>query len=64
MLRLVPHDRQTVVVGDNVTLVCDVISDPQPHVKWVRPIQVNGSWVNPKTGNHYYKILKVSMTLV
>ncbi|XP_061590073.1 fibroblast growth factor receptor 1b isoform X1 [Cololabis saira] len=34
---------QTAAVGSNVEFVCIVFSDPQPHIRWLKHISVNGS---------------------
>nr|XP_033805626.1 fibroblast growth factor receptor 1 isoform X1 [Geotrypetes seraphini] len=50
---------KTVLVGSNVDFVCKVYSDPQPHVQWLKHIEVNGSKIGPN-GSPYVQILKHS----
>ncbi|XP_030057776.1 fibroblast growth factor receptor 1 isoform X2 [Microcaecilia unicolor] len=50
---------KTVLVGSNVEFVCKVYSDPQPHVQWLKHIEVNGSKIGPN-GSPYVQILKHS----
>uniref|UniRef100_A0A3Q2DUK7 Fibroblast growth factor receptor n=1 Tax=Cyprinodon variegatus TaxID=28743 RepID=A0A3Q2DUK7_CYPVA len=38
---------QTVVVGSNVEFHCKVYSDAQPHIQWLKHIEVNGSRYGP-----------------
>ncbi len=49
---------RTVVVGSDVEFECKVFSDPQPHIQWLKHIEVNGSRVGPD-GLPYVRILKV-----
>lgn len=49
---------RTAVVGTNVEFECKVFSDPQPHIQWLKHIEVNGSRVGPD-GLPYVRILKV-----
>lgn len=49
---------QTVVVGSNVEFHCKVYSDAQPHIQWLKHIEVNGSRHGPD-GAPYVHILKV-----
>uniref|UniRef100_K7FGA2 Fibroblast growth factor receptor n=1 Tax=Pelodiscus sinensis TaxID=13735 RepID=K7FGA2_PELSI len=37
---------KTVALGSNVEFVCKVYSDPQPHIQWLKHIEVNGSKVS------------------
>uniref|UniRef100_A0A673YG36 Fibroblast growth factor receptor n=1 Tax=Salmo trutta TaxID=8032 RepID=A0A673YG36_SALTR len=37
----------TAVVGSDVEFECKVFSDPQPHIQWLKHIEVNGSRVGP-----------------
>lgn len=37
---------------------CKVFSDPQPHIQWLKHIEVNGSRLGPD-GLPYVRILKV-----
>uniref|UniRef100_A0AAQ5ZKH4 Fibroblast growth factor receptor n=1 Tax=Amphiprion ocellaris TaxID=80972 RepID=A0AAQ5ZKH4_AMPOC len=50
---------QTAVVGSDVSFVCRVFSDPQPHIQWLKHITVNGSRVGPN-GHPYVLVLKVA----
>ncbi|KAJ8400954.1 hypothetical protein AAFF_G00389110 [Aldrovandia affinis] len=50
---------RTAVVGSDVEFVCKVFSDPQPHIQWLKHIEVNGSRVGPD-GLRYVRILKHS----
>lgn len=49
---------QTAVVGSDVAFVCRVFSDAQPHIQWLKHVQVNGSTVGPD-GLPYIRVLKV-----
>lgn len=49
---------QTVVVGSDVEFQCKVYSDAQPHIQWLKHIEVNGSQYGPN-GVPYVHILKV-----
>lgn len=49
---------QTVVVGSNVEFHCKVYSDAQPHIQWLKHIEVNGSRYGPD-GAPYVNVLKV-----
>lgn len=49
---------QTVVVGSDVEFHCKVYSDAQPHIQWLKHIEVNGSQYGP-SGVPYVHILKV-----
>ncbi|KAF7648388.1 hypothetical protein LDENG_00157600, partial [Lucifuga dentata] len=48
---------QTVVVGSDVEFHCKVYSDAQPHIQWLKHIEVNGSRYGPD-GGPYVNILK------
>ncbi|XP_018599617.1 fibroblast growth factor receptor 1-A isoform X2 [Scleropages formosus] len=48
---------RTVMVGSDVEFVCKVFSDPQPHIQWLKHIEVNGSRVGPD-GLPYVRVLK------
>uniref|UniRef100_A0A672MEV9 Fibroblast growth factor receptor n=1 Tax=Sinocyclocheilus grahami TaxID=75366 RepID=A0A672MEV9_SINGR len=50
---------QTVVVGSDVEFHCKVYSDAQPHIQWLKHIEVNGSQYGPK-GAPYVNILKTA----
>lgn len=43
--------------------MCKVYSDPQPHIQWLKHIEVNGSKIGPDN-LPYVQILKVIMTPV
>lgn len=51
---------QSVVVGSDVEFHCKVYSDAQPHIQWLKHIEVNGSRYGPD-GVPYVNILKVSL---
>lgn len=51
---------QTVAVGSNVEFHCKVYSDAQPHIQWLKHIEVNGSRYGPD-GVPYVNILKVGL---
>uniref|UniRef100_A0A8C4N580 Fibroblast growth factor receptor n=2 Tax=Eptatretus burgeri TaxID=7764 RepID=A0A8C4N580_EPTBU len=48
---------QTVVVGSDVEFHCKVYSDAQPHIQWLKHIEVNGSKYGPD-GSPYVQVLK------
>uniref|UniRef100_A0A8C5I6N7 Fibroblast growth factor receptor n=1 Tax=Gouania willdenowi TaxID=441366 RepID=A0A8C5I6N7_GOUWI len=50
---------QTVVVGSDVEFHCKVYSDAQPHIQWLKHIEVNGSRYGPD-GFPYVNILKTA----
>ncbi|XP_051943003.1 fibroblast growth factor receptor 3 isoform X9 [Hippocampus zosterae] len=50
---------QSVVVGSDVEFHCKVYSDAQPHIQWLKHIEVNGSRFDPD-GGPYVKILKTA----
>uniref|UniRef100_A0A674AA57 Fibroblast growth factor receptor n=1 Tax=Salmo trutta TaxID=8032 RepID=A0A674AA57_SALTR len=49
----------TAVVGSDVAFECKVFSDPQPHIQWLKHIEVNGSRVGPD-GLPYVRVLKTA----
>lgn len=49
---------KTVALGSNVEFMCKVYSDPQPHIQWLKHIEVNGSKIGPDN-LPYVQILKV-----
>uniref|UniRef100_A0A4W5LI10 Fibroblast growth factor receptor n=1 Tax=Hucho hucho TaxID=62062 RepID=A0A4W5LI10_9TELE len=49
----------TAVVGSDVEFECKVFSDPQPHIQWLKHIEVNGSRVGPD-GLPYVRVLKTA----
>lgn len=51
---------QTVVLGSDVEFHCKVYSDAQPHIQWLKHIEVNGSRYSPE-GVPYVNILKVGL---
>ncbi|KFV17964.1 Fibroblast growth factor receptor 3, partial [Tauraco erythrolophus] len=51
---------QTVVVGSNVEFHCKVYSDAQPHIQWLKHVEVNGSKYGPD-GTPYVTVLKVGV---
>lgn len=51
---------KTVALGSNVEFVCKVYSDPQPHIQWLKHIEVNGSKIGPDN-LPYVQILKVTL---
>ncbi|KPP59333.1 hypothetical protein Z043_122754, partial [Scleropages formosus] len=50
---------QTVLVGSDVEFHCKVYSDAQPHIQWLKHIEVNGSRYDPG-GVPYVRILKTA----
>ncbi|XP_068190077.1 fibroblast growth factor receptor 1b isoform X2 [Antennarius striatus] len=50
---------QTAVVGNDVSFVCRVFSDPQPHIQWLKHIMVNGSREGTD-GHPYVLVLKTA----
>ncbi|XP_035761697.1 fibroblast growth factor receptor 3 isoform X7 [Neolamprologus brichardi] len=50
---------QTVEVGSNVEFHCKVYSDAQPHIQWLKHIEVNGSRLGPD-GVPYVNVLKTA----
>ncbi|KAH1164696.1 hypothetical protein KIL84_008142 [Mauremys mutica] len=53
---------QTVVVGSDVEFHCKVYSDAQPHIQWLKHVEVNGS----KYGSNgaYVTVLKVGRLII
>uniref|UniRef100_A0A8C3TBA0 receptor protein-tyrosine kinase n=1 Tax=Chelydra serpentina TaxID=8475 RepID=A0A8C3TBA0_CHESE len=49
---------QTVVVGSNVEFHCKVYSDAQPHIQWLKHMEVNSSKY-ASNGTPYVTVLKV-----
>ncbi|XP_048459363.1 fibroblast growth factor receptor 3-like [Rhincodon typus] len=54
---------QSVVVGSDVEFHCKVFSDAQPHIQWLKHVEVNGSKLGPD-GAPYVMVLKVSGRLM
>ena len=54
---------KTVALGSNVEFMCKVYSDPQPHIQWLKHIEVNGSKIGPDN-LPYVQILKVILAPV
>lgn len=54
---------KTVALGSNVEFMCKVYSDPQPHIQWLKHIEVNGSKIGPDN-LPYVQILKVILSPV
>ncbi|XP_053726095.1 fibroblast growth factor receptor 1-A isoform X3 [Synchiropus splendidus] len=50
---------RTAVVGSDVEFECKVFSDPQPHIQWLKHIEVNGSSYGPD-GLPYVRVLKTA----
>lgn len=50
---------RTAVVGSDVEFECKVFSDPQPHIQWLKHIEINGSRVGPN-GLPYVRVLKTA----
>ncbi|XP_062851147.1 fibroblast growth factor receptor 3 isoform X1 [Trichomycterus rosablanca] len=50
---------QTVVVGSDVEFHCKVYSDAQPHIQWLKHIEVNGSRYGPNE-TPYVTVLKTA----
>ncbi|XP_063086380.1 fibroblast growth factor receptor 3 isoform X8 [Cavia porcellus] len=48
---------QTAVLGSDVEFHCKVYSDAQPHIQWLKHVEVNGSKVGPD-GTPYVTVLK------
>lgn len=53
---------QTAVLGSDVEFHCKVYSDAQPHIQWLKHVEVNGSRVGPD-GTPYVTVLKVGAAL-
>ncbi|XP_069801145.1 fibroblast growth factor receptor 1 isoform X3 [Dendropsophus ebraccatus] len=50
---------KTVTVGSNAEFHCKVYSDPQPHIQWLRHLEINGSKLG-SDGMPYVEVLKHS----
>ncbi|CAJ0962824.1 unnamed protein product [Ranitomeya imitator] len=50
---------KTVTIGSNVEFHCKVYSDPQPHIQWLRHLEINGSKIGTDS-LPYVEILKHS----
>ncbi|XP_063787617.1 fibroblast growth factor receptor 1 isoform X3 [Pseudophryne corroboree] len=50
---------KTVTIGSNAEFFCKVYSDPQPHIQWLRHIEINGSKM-ASDGFPYVEILKTA----
>ncbi|XP_066477204.1 fibroblast growth factor receptor 3 isoform X2 [Tiliqua scincoides] len=50
---------QTVVIGSDVEFHCKVYSDAQPHIQWLKHVEVNGSKYGPD-GTPYVTVLKTA----
>ncbi|XP_028433917.1 fibroblast growth factor receptor 1-A-like isoform X1 [Perca flavescens] len=50
---------RTAVVGSDVEFECKVLSDPPPHIQWLKHIELNGSRVGP-AGFPYVRVLKTA----
>lgn len=50
---------KTVTVGSNAEFHCKVYSDPQPHIQWLRHLEINGSKIG-SDGYPYVEILKTA----
>ncbi|MGH0125744.1 UNVERIFIED_CONTAM: hypothetical protein FKN15_001578 [Acipenser sinensis] len=50
---------RTAVLGSDVEFTCKVYSDPQPHIQWLKHMQINGSRLGPD-GNPFVQVLKHS----
>ncbi|XP_078079117.1 fibroblast growth factor receptor 3 isoform X3 [Mustelus asterias] len=50
---------QSVVVGSDVEFHCKVFSDAQPHIQWLKHVEVNGSKLGPD-GAPYVVVLKTA----
>nr|ACE95861.1 fibroblast growth factor receptor-1 isoform IIIb [Squalus acanthias] len=50
---------KTVIVGSDVQFACKVYSDPQPHIQWLKHVEVNESKLGPD-GSPYVLVLKHS----
>lgn len=50
---------RTAVVGSDVEFECKVFSDPQPHIQWLKHIEINGSRVG-SNGLPYVRVLKTA----
>ncbi|XP_062398541.1 fibroblast growth factor receptor 1-A isoform X3 [Sardina pilchardus] len=50
---------RTAVVGSDVEFVCKVFSDPQPHIQWLKHIEINGSRYG-SDGLPFVRVLKTA----
>uniref|UniRef100_A0A4W3HRA7 receptor protein-tyrosine kinase n=1 Tax=Callorhinchus milii TaxID=7868 RepID=A0A4W3HRA7_CALMI len=50
---------KTAVVGSNVEFYCKALSDAQPHIQWLKHVEVNGSRYGPDE-SPYVKVLKTA----
>uniref|UniRef100_A0A8C6Q0V1 receptor protein-tyrosine kinase n=1 Tax=Nothobranchius furzeri TaxID=105023 RepID=A0A8C6Q0V1_NOTFU len=50
---------RTAVVGSDVEFECKVFSDPQPHIQWLKHVEVNGSRVG-SDGLPFVRVLKTA----
>ncbi|XP_039624496.1 fibroblast growth factor receptor 1-A isoform X4 [Polypterus senegalus] len=50
---------RTAVLGSDVEFFCKVYSDPQPHIQWLKHIEVNGSRLGPD-GHPFVQVLKTA----
>lgn len=48
------------MLGSDVEFHCKVYSDAQPHIQWLKHVEVNGSKVGPD-GTPYVTVLKVGV---
>uniref|UniRef100_A0A4W3H7L6 Fibroblast growth factor receptor n=2 Tax=Callorhinchus milii TaxID=7868 RepID=A0A4W3H7L6_CALMI len=53
---------KTAVLGSNVEFYCKVFSDAQPHIQWLKHVEVNGSRYGPDE-TPYVQVLKVSNSI-
>ena len=51
-------ENQTATLGSDVEFHCKVYSDAQPHIQWLKHVEVNGSKTGPD-GKPYVIVLKV-----
>ncbi|XP_048066902.1 fibroblast growth factor receptor 1-A-like [Megalobrama amblycephala] len=49
---------RTVVMGSDVEFECKIYNDLQPHIQWLKHIEVNGSRLSPD-GLPYVRVLKM-----
>ncbi|XP_044134967.1 fibroblast growth factor receptor 1 isoform X4 [Bufo gargarizans] len=49
----------TAIIGSNAEFHCKVYSDPQPHIQWLRHLEINGSKIG-SDGLPYVEILKTA----
>ncbi|XP_075050264.1 fibroblast growth factor receptor 3 isoform X2 [Mixophyes fleayi] len=54
---------KTVVVGSDVEFHCKVYSDAQPHIQWLKHVEINGS-KHGQDGDPYVSILKTWISYV